>query len=87
MKPIFTDVELNIVGNTEAKRTAFQIAWLNRRVENLEAIVAALLSGPAREAMNEYLNGPLAKPGPDTASSSIKGRGKSIAASVPRKAG
>lgn len=79
---IFEDKQLQLHGNTPDDTRDFQIAWLNRRVENLEAMVFALLRDRAHYEMVEGYRKTLENPGFAPSSAYIKGRGENLVALI-----
>lgn len=81
---MFEDSMLSLQGDTEEKRRDFRIAWLNRRVENLEAIVFELLRDRAHYETLEGYKKSLESPGFTPSSTYIKGAGARVASTIDR---
>jgi hypothetical protein len=84
---MFNDHRMPAIGGlSPAQEVEFKLAWLNRRVENLEAIICELLGDSAcHKVLNDYLK-QVQNPGAEPDSSHLKDRGEQIAIMMGRKA-
>lgn len=81
---MFKDESLPAMGATKEQLSQFQIAWLTRRVENLEDIICELLRDRVNHELLEGYMKSLSNPGFGPNSSYIKDRGKQIANMMDR---
>ncbi|NDV88788.1 hypothetical protein GTW51_19005 [Aurantimonas aggregata] len=79
---IFEDKQLPPHGATGDDKRDFRIAWLHRRVENLEAIIFELLRDRAQYEDVQGYKATLDNPGFAPSSSSIRNRTKTMAHAV-----
>lgn len=77
--PLIEDKTLPLAAATSDQVRDFQIAWLNRRVENLEAIVFELLRGRVNYEGLEGYKKTLANPGFGPTSAFLKDCGSRFA--------
>jgi hypothetical protein len=82
---MFDDEAFPLIGeNDPAKELRFKLAWLNRRVENLEAIIFELLRDRVHHDLLKSYMDSLSNPGFGPHSAYIKRRGEQIAGDIDR---
>lgn len=79
MPPLIEDKGIKLTNNTPDDHRDFQIAWLNRRVETLEAIVFELLRDRVHYEIVDGYRQTIENPGLTPNSNLLKDRGKQFA--------